>query len=90
MVQRNPLDSDRSTVLVADRREQPAPPWSDCSTITPFDDFALTERLPEQEYFWASEWQEAEREADEDIKARRTKRFSSAQEAIDYLRSSES
>ena len=50
------------------------------------NNFFLPERLPEQEYFWASEWQEAEREADEDIKAGRTRRFSTAQEAINYMR----
>ena len=50
------------------------------------NNFVLPERLPEQEYFWASEWQEAEREADEDIKAGRTRKFSTAQEAINYMR----
>ena len=49
-------------------------------------DFVLTERIPGQEYFWSSDWQEAEREADEDIKAGRTRRFSTAQEAINYMR----
>lgn len=82
---KNPLAD--STVLVAYTREEPAPPWSEHSTMVK-DYFELTERLLEQEYFWTSEWQEAEREADEDIKAGRIRRFSNAQEAIDYLRSS--
>jgi hypothetical protein len=47
------------------------------------------ERLPEQAYFWTSEWQEGEREADEDIRAGRVKRFSTAEEAIAYLRTGE-
>jgi len=41
-----------------------------------------------QDYFWTSEWQEAEREADEDIKAGRTRRFSTAEELITDLNSS--
>ena len=40
-----------------------------------------------QAYFWTEEWQEGEREADEDIKAGRVKRFTSAAEAIKYLES---
>jgi len=43
-----------------------------------------------QSYFWTEEWQEDEREADEDIKAGRTRRFSTAQEAISWLRSADS
>lgn len=38
-----------------------------------------------QAYFWTKEWQEAEREADEDIKAGRVKKFKSAAEAVKYL-----
>jgi len=41
-----------------------------------------------QDYFWTFEWQEAEREADEDIKAGRTRRFSTAEELITDLNSS--
>ncbi len=68
--------------------QEPTSPWSDLSREA-FDHFALTERLPEQEYFWISEWQEAEREADEDIKAGRTRRFSNAEELIADLDSPE-
>jgi len=63
---------------------------STASVVFPFsvwDDFELTERPPEQAYFWTSEWQEGEQEADEDIKAGRTRRFSNAEEAMTYLHS---
>lgn len=39
-----------------------------------------------QDYFWTPEWQEAEKEADEDIKAGRVKRFHTAKEAIEWLK----
>lgn len=77
----------RSTALVFSPSEQPAPAITDTRTVR--DDFEVTERLPEQEYFWASQWQKAERQADKDIKAGRTRKFSNAEEAITYLRSSE-
>jgi len=77
-----------STATVTYPREEPAAPWSTFSTIV-FSRFELTERLPEQAYFWTSEWQKDEREADEDIKAGRVRRFSTAKEAIIFLRSSE-
>jgi len=86
MTARIPLASSTATVTYP--REQPAPPWSDFST-TVFSRFELTERLPEQAYFWTSEWQEAEREADEDIKAGRTRRFSNAEKLIADLDSLE-
>ena len=38
-----------------------------------------------QAYFWTKEWQEAEREADEDIKAGRVKPFNSADELFEDL-----
>ncbi len=38
-----------------------------------------------QAYFWTEEWQKGERKADEDIKAGRTKRFTSADDAVKYL-----
>ena len=86
MTTRIPLAN--STATVTDTREEPAPPWSTFSTIV-FSRFELTERLPEQAYFWKSQWQKAECEADEDIKAGRTKRFSSAEELIADLDSPE-
>ncbi len=39
----------------------------------------------DQAYFWSSEWQAAEREAEEDIKAGRVKTFSSVEELIQDL-----
>ncbi len=84
----NSLDRDSSTVLVVDRREEPAPPWSKYSTIV-FAEFELTERLPEQAYFWTSEWQKDEQEADEDIRAGRVRRFPTAEELIADLDSLE-
>ena len=40
-----------------------------------------------QAYFWTKEWQEAEKEASEDIKqGRLSPVFSSAQEGVKYLR----
>jgi bifunctional DNA-binding transcriptional regulator/antitoxin component of YhaV-PrlF toxin-antitoxin module len=36
----------------------------------------------DQAYFWSREWQEAEREAEEDIRAGRVKEFASAEESI--------
>jgi len=38
-----------------------------------------------QAYFWTKRWQEAEREADEDIKAGRVKTFTSVDELIKDL-----
>jgi AbrB family looped-hinge helix DNA binding protein len=38
-----------------------------------------------QAYFWTKRWQEAEREADKDIKARRTKTFNTVDELIKDL-----
>lgn len=38
-----------------------------------------------QDYFWTPEWQEAEKEADEDIKAGRALRFSNADTLIKEL-----
>ena len=77
-----------STATVTDTREEPAPPWSTFSTIV-FSRFELTERLPKQAYFWKSRWQKAERQADRDIEAGRTLRFSNAEAAITYLHSPE-
>lgn len=39
-----------------------------------------------QAYFWTREWQEAEREADEDIRAGRVKTFDSVEQLIAELR----
>jgi bifunctional DNA-binding transcriptional regulator/antitoxin component of YhaV-PrlF toxin-antitoxin module len=36
----------------------------------------------DQAYFWSREWQEAEREADEDIRAGRVKEFTSVEDLI--------
>ena len=38
-----------------------------------------------QAYFWTKEWQEAEREASEDIKAGRVKTFETAEELFEEL-----
>ena len=38
-----------------------------------------------QAYFWTKKWQEAEKAADEDIKAGRVKSFDSVEELIDDL-----
>jgi len=38
-----------------------------------------------QAYFWSKEWQEAEREASEDIKAGRVKVFDSVEKLIEDL-----
>ncbi|NQT47928.1 MAG: AbrB/MazE/SpoVT family DNA-binding domain-containing protein [Chloroflexi bacterium] len=38
-----------------------------------------------QAYFWTSKWQEAEKEADEDIKAGRVKTFDSADDLLQDL-----
>ena len=38
-----------------------------------------------QAYFWTSKWQEAEQEADEDIKARRVRTFDSVEELLEDL-----
>lgn len=38
-----------------------------------------------QAYFWSKGWQEAEREASEDIRAGRVKAFDSAEELIEDL-----
>jgi AbrB family looped-hinge helix DNA binding protein len=38
-----------------------------------------------QAYFWTSKWQKGEQEADEDIKAGRTKTFNSVEELLEDL-----
>ena len=40
----------------------------------------------DQAWFWTTEWQEAEREAEADIKARRVKKAKSAEEMIRSLK----
>jgi len=42
-------------------------------------------RLKSQAYFWTKEWQEAEREASEDIRAGRVKTFDTTEELIKEL-----
>jgi len=42
-------------------------------------------KLKSQAYFWTKEWQNGEKQADEDIKAGRVKKFKSAAEAVKYL-----
>jgi hypothetical protein len=39
----------------------------------------------DQAYFWSREWQEAEREAEEDIRAGRVKEFASVEDLIQDL-----
>ena len=41
--------------------------------------------LKSQAYFWTMEWQEAEREASEDIKAGRVKTFETVEELAEDL-----
>ena len=38
-----------------------------------------------QAYFWTRDWQEAEKEADEDLKAGRTKTFDSVEKLLEEL-----
>lgn len=64
------------------------PPPSATNVGNVADDFVLTERLPEQAYFWTSEWQSGEQEADEDIRHGRLRTFQNANELIAYLNSS--
>ena len=40
---------------------------------------------PSQGWYWTKEWQEAERQADEDIAAGRVKDFDTLDEALKYL-----
>ncbi len=42
---------------------------------------------PSQAYFWTKEWQTGEREAEEDIRKGRIKKFKSVKELMDDLRS---
>lgn len=39
----------------------------------------------EQSWFWSKEWQDAEREAEEDIRAGRVRKFKNAQDLIKNL-----
>lgn len=39
----------------------------------------------EQAWFWTERWQRGERQAEEDIKSGRVKRFASAEDALDEL-----
>ena len=41
---------------------------------------------PSQAYFWTKEWQEGEREAEEDIRKGRVKKFKSVKALMDELR----
>ena len=41
--------------------------------------------LKSQAYFWTKEWQEAEREASEDIKAGRVETFETIEELVEDL-----
>jgi hypothetical protein len=45
----------------------------------------LWERNKSQAYFWTKRWQDAEKEADEDIKAGRVRAFDSVEELIKNL-----
>ena len=42
---------------------------------------------PSQAYFWTKEWQEGEREAEEDIRKGRLKKFKSVKDLMDDLQS---
>lgn len=75
------------TIVLYSQNEPVLPSSSYSRTNKP--DFYITERLIGQEYFWSKDWQEAESEANEDIKSGRVKRFSNTKEAIDYLHSEE-
>jgi len=61
----------------------------DLIEVTVEDDRAmlLPKRLIDksQAYFWTKEWQEAEREASEDIKAGRVKTFDTVEELVEDL-----
>lgn len=39
-----------------------------------------------QSYFWTNKWQDGEKQADEDIKARRVKTFDSVEDLLDDLK----
>ena len=41
---------------------------------------------PSQSYFWTKEWQAGEREAEQDIRKGRVKKFKSVKELMDDLR----
>ncbi len=64
----------------------PAPPKSKHSNEV-MNDFVFNEIDLGQAYYWTKEWQDGEKEADEDIKRGRMKRFKSAKDTIKYLRS---
>jgi hypothetical protein len=53
----------------------------------PYSGIAMPKKLVDksQAYFWTRKWQEAEREADEDIKAGRVKTFDSVDELVREL-----
>jgi hypothetical protein len=56
------------------------------------DAFRFVVTLPPedpQSYFWTEAWQEGEREADEDIRLRRTRRFIRVKDAIAWLERAE-
>lgn len=70
-------------------RRQPGVKEGDLVEIEVIDDRAviMPKKLVDksQAYFWAEQWQEGEREADNDIKAGRVKFFDSVEELVKDL-----
>ena len=64
-------------------------------SLSPTEKIELARRLDEeaifndQSWYWTSEWQAAEKEADEDIAAGRVHQFNNVNEAIKFLHKQE-
>lgn len=50
---------------------------------------ATTSTYPDQSYYWTPEWQEAEREAAEELAAGKGRTFKTPEEAIEWLETEE-
>lgn len=68
-------------------QREPTTPRRGSDRVPKKNDALTPKRLvdKDQAYFWSREWQQAEREAEEDIRAGRVKEFASAEELIEDL-----
>jgi len=76
----------RATGVVFDAAPAAAHPSTSTDAVHVTGASGILGLLPDTAYFWTEEWQQGEREADEDIRAGRLRRFNTSAEALEYLR----